>query len=267
MRGSGERLNIGLLLTYNEVDVIAETLAANTPGVDAVFALDGSDDGTYDVLASHPKVVGLLRDEDVAGAGGRVRDHHRQALLDAARERFGFGHWYTLMHGDEVFHDDPRRVVALAERQGATVVNWAAMQFFLHVSDEGKDETGPVQERVTWYSPFWVEVRQFRCRPQAAYRVGEHGRVVPRGVGRRTLDRLPVLKHYPFRSREQAARRLGAMSDRGFSGSDVAAAEVYRERYEPRYRQVRRFDGSFHELEMDRQGPLLLNLLRWKLWT
>lgn len=262
-------MNIGLLLTYNEADVIDEMMEANRGSVDAIFALDGSDDGTAERLARYPEIELLLRDRDVA-PGARVRDHHRQVLLDAARDRYGEGHWYTLMHGDEIFHDDPRSVAEDAERRGAAIVNWAVMQFFLHPGDEDADTNAPVQERVRWYSPLWVEVRQFRGRPGARYRPGEHGRVFPHGVGWKPYGRMPILKHYPYRSPEQARRRLASMAERGFTGSDTAAgprAEVFRTRYEPRYRISRRFEGDFGELEMDRQGGLLGMWWRWKRWT
>ncbi len=258
-------MNIGLLLTYNEVDIIDEMLEANAGGVDAILALDGSDDGTAERLAAHPAVALLLRDADVA-PGTRVRDYHRQALLDVARQRYGPGHWYTLMHADEIFHDDPRAVSVDAERQGARIVNWAVMQFFLHPDDRPVDLEVPVQERVRWYSPFWVEVRQFRDRAGARYRPGEHGRVFPRGVGVLPYRRMPILKHYPYRSPEQAAARLGSRAERGFSGSDDGDA-VFRTRYEPRYRVARRFDGDFGAFEMDRQGGLLRMWWRWKRLT
>ena len=267
-------MHIGLLMTYNEVDVIEETLAANRDAVDTIFALDGSDDGTTEVLASDPQVELLLRDQDVAPAG-RVRDHHRQALLDAAHARYGHGHWFTLLHGDEIFHDDPRAVAERAEREGAARVNWAAMQFFLHPEDEGTlDLRASVQERVRWYSPFWVEVRQFKSGPHTRYRE-RHGVVVPEGVGWRPFSRMPILKHYPFRSAEQTRARLAAMRARGFSGSrlgharDAASVEdlVYRPRYGDAYRRALRFDGDFGACELARQGNLLTMMWRWKRWV
>ena len=275
-RGSRYRasmpMHIGLLMTYNEIDVIAETLAANRGAVDTIFALDGSDDGTTEVLAADPQVELLLRDEDVA-PGERVRDHHRQALLDAAHARYGHGHWFTLLHGDEIFHDDARAVAQRAEREGARRVNWAAMQFFLHPDDEGTlDLDASVQERVRWYSPFWVEVRQFRSGPRTRYRE-RHGVVVPDGVGWRPFSRMPVLKHYPFRSPEQTAARLEAMRSRGFSGTATAGApgsvegSVYRPRYGDAYRRALRFEGDFGPCELDRQGGLVHMVWRWKRWV
>lgn len=259
-------MNIGLLLTYNEADVIAEVMDANRQAVDAIFALDGSDDGTDRILSGYPEVELVLRDEDVAPNG--VRDHHRQVLLEAARERYGPGHWYTLMHGDEIFHDDPRAVIAAADALRAHKVNWAVMQFFLHPDEPAPDPTDPVQERIRWYSPFWVEVRQFRDRPGVRYRPGEHGRVVPHGVGWWPYLKMPILKHYPYRTPAQAARRRAAAADRGFSGTAAdARPDADRPTYGPTYRVARRFDGDFGELELDRQGNLLAMLLRWRRWT
>jgi hypothetical protein len=266
-------MNIGLLMTYNEADIIEEMMDANRRHVDTIFVLDGSDDGTDRILKGYPEVELLLRDEEVA-PGARVRDHHRQFLLDAAHERYGTGHWFTLMHGDEIFHDDPRDVAERAERQGARRVNWAAMQFFLHPDDERTLDLGlSVQERVRWYSPFWVEIRQFRSSPRTRYPL-RHGVVVPEGVGWRPYSRMPIFKHYPFRSPEQVTARLRAMRARGFSGTGTGQDgdgsvedRVFRVRYGDAYRRALRFDGDFGECELERQGNLLTMMWRWKRWV
>ena len=255
-------VNIGLLLTYNEADVIEEMMAHNRRSVDTVFVLDGSSDGTDHILTQYPEVELILKDEQVA-PGGRVRDFHRQALLEVAQTRYGYGHWFTLMHGDELFHDDPRIVIERAEKQGASFVNWAALQFFMHTSDEPLDLGLPLQQRLRWYSPFWVEVRQFKGGRNTCYRPGEHGRVLPRHVGWRPYSKMPLLKHYPYRSPEQMTKRLESQQTRGFSGT-APRPEIYRDRYAPEYRSARHFDGDFGDLELDKQGNLLTMLWRWK---
>ena len=250
-------LNIGLLMTFNEGDVIAEALEAASPHVDAIFALDGSSDGTTEIIRAHPKLERLFRDEEVAGKGP-TRDFHRQVLLEAARERFGPGHWYTLLHGDEFFHDDPRLVIERAERERARYVNWASMQFFLHTSDANRDleRTQSVQERLRWYSPFWVEVRQFKDNGRA--RFGPHGRVLPLHVGWKPFSRMPVLKHYPYRSVAQVQAKARSP---GFSGGHTLP-RVYRDTAQPIYRTAREFHGDFGEFELQRQGSLLAMTLR-----
>ncbi len=267
-------LNIGLLMTRNERDVIEEVMTANRGCVDTIFALDGSTDGTDRILASYPEVELLLRDDQVA-PDGRVRDYHRQVLLDAAHARYGHGHWFTLLHGDEIFYDDPRAVIAAAEAQGAQRVNWAVMQFFLHPDDApGKTACSngshrSVQERIRWYSPFWIEIRQFRSGPRTRYR-RRHGQVVPDGVGLRPYGKMPILKHYPYRSPEQMQARARDAAERGFSGTaqgNAPTIEIYRRRYGPEYLLARHFDGDFGELEIERQGNLLTMWWRWKRWV
>ncbi len=248
-------LHLGLLMTYNEADVIEEVLASNSLHVDAIFALDGSSDGTFEILKAHPKMRLVLRDEDVA-RGRKVLDSDRQVLLESARAEFGPGHWYTLLHGDEIFHHNPLEVIQAAQAEGAHFVNWAAMQFFLHTSDQGKDleAIASVQERVRWYSPFWFEVRQFRDRPQAHYPPQTHGSVVPKGIGWRPWSRVPLFKHYPYRSPEQmAAKRLQS----GFSGAHKQEL-VLRESYQPGYLRAMHFEEDFGRLE----GPRPL----WQMW-
>lgn len=252
-------------MTYNEADIIEEMMAHNRHSVDAIFVLDGSDDGTAELLANYEEVKQVFKDSEVA-PNERVRDYHRQVLLDAAVAHYGYDHWFTLMHGDEFFHDDPREVIEKAERQGAKRVNWAAMQFFLHPSDDPVNVSLPVQERLRWYSPFWVELRQFKGSKTMHYKLGKHGQVIPEGIGWQPYFKMPILKHYPYRSPEQMQKRLNAMKTRGFSGTATETA-IFRERYSPEYKQVREFKGDFAELELDRQGNLLTMLWRWNRWV
>ncbi len=263
-----KRLHIGLLMTYNEADVLPEMLKATLPHVDAIFALDGSSDATPEILQTCPKLEGLLFDRDVA-QGGRVRDHHRAELLKAARAKYGAGHWYSLLHADEFTHDDPRAVISAAELEGAGFVNWLAMQFFLQPDDaalydaHGQPLEPSVQRRVTWYSPFWVEVRQFLDEPQfawqtVAYRDGEHGRVYPHGTRWKPFSKMPVLKHYPYRSPVQVNAKA---QDAGFSVAHSGARAVFTQTAGNIYRSARQLQTplapDFMEFERSRQKSLL----------
>ncbi len=254
-------MNIGLLMTYNEADIIEEMMETNRHFVDTIFVLDGSDDGTDKILSSYKEVEKIFKDQEVTS--GRVRDYHRQVLLEAAHRRYGVGHWFTLMHGDEIFYDNPRIIAQKADLQGAKRVNWAAMQFFMHTSDEPLDTIKPVQERLTWYSPFWLEIRQFKSSKKTHYQEGRHGKVLPEGVGWQPYTKVPIFKHYPYRTPKQMQQRLEAIKQRGFSGS-VHEAAIYRETFSPEYREARQFSGDFAEFELSKQGHLLTIMQKWK---
>lgn len=254
-------MNIGLLMTHNEVDMIDEMMAANAKHVDTIFVLDGSSDGTAERLKAYPQVELILKDEEVT-KGAKVQDYHRQALLDAAHKRYGVGHWFTLMHGDEIFHDDPRDIIEKAEKQGAKRVNWAAMQFFMHLSDEPLNMNLGVQQRLTWYSPFWVEIRQFKSNKKTRY-AKKHGQVIPEGVGWQPYSKMPLFKHYSFRSPEQLKARLERIQTTSFSG-EMLSAQIYRESYDTAYKKAYKFEGDFGDFELDKQANLLTMMMRWR---
>jgi hypothetical protein len=254
-------MNIGLLMTYNESDIIEEMMETNRHYVDTIFVLDGSDDGTDRMLKQYKEVELLFKDKDVAA--GPVRDYHRQVLLQAAHQRYGSGHWFTLMHGDEIFYDNPRAIAEQAEKQGAKRVNWAAMQFFIHHADEPLDITLSVQERLSYYSPFWLEIRQFKSSKHTHYKEGLHGQVIPQGVGWQPFSKVPILKHYPYRTPQQMQQRLETIKQRRFSGTPHLKT-IYRETYSPEYKEARKFMGDFEEFELMNQGNLLRMIWHWK---
>jgi glycosyltransferase involved in cell wall biosynthesis len=239
-------MNTGLLMTYNEADIIEEVMEANRHTVDAIFALDGSDDGTDEILRQYKEVELILKYKDVTS--GPVRDHHRQVLLEAAHQRYGFGHWFTSMHGDEIFHDNPRKIAEQADRQGASRVTWAAMQFFMHTSDKPLDTTKPVQGRLRYYSPFWLEVRQLKSSARTHYKDGVHGKVIPKGVGWWPFSKVPIYKHYSYRTPEQMQRRLELMAQRGFSGAKQGQS-IYRKTFSNEYKEARKFNGDLGNLK------------------
>ncbi len=86
--------NIGLMMTYNEDDIIEEVMIANQKHFDKILVLDGSTDRTEDILRSFSNVVYVIKDQDlyprrVIGNGAR------QFLLEKAQEWYGHEDWNT----------------------------------------------------------------------------------------------------------------------------------------------------------------------------
>ena len=260
--------NIGLMITCDEEDVIEEVMEVNKKYFDKILVLDGSSDRTEEILRSYECVKYFLKDKDIINQlpHRKFEDGARQFLLEKAQEMYPVEGWFTLLHGDEIFHDNPNRVAEEAEKARAERVNWYAMYFFLHASDKGRDleSIKSVQERVLWYCPGYLEIRQFRNKPGIHYDLGQRHNVVPRGINWRIYKYFPIYKHYLYRSvsqimkkQQQNIRTRFTTTYSRFTDIDSCFMDIL-----PGYRVARKFDGSFHEFEIRNQGSLLRRWLR-----
>jgi glycosyltransferase involved in cell wall biosynthesis len=260
--------NIGLMITRDEEDVIEEVMRVNQKRFDKILVLDGSSDRTEEIIRSFACVKYFLKDREIIDRipGRKFEDGARQFLLEKAQEMFPVEGWFTLLHGDEIMQDAPNRVAEEAERAGAEKVNWYAMNFFLHTSDKEHDLEAikSVQERILWYCPGFLEIRQFKNKPGIRYDLSQRHNVVPRGIGWRIYKYFPVYKHYPFRSIAQIMRKKQQHSQSGFAESYQRFANPNRCFVDilPNYKIARKYDGSFHEFEIKNQGSLLRRWLR-----
>jgi len=260
--------NIGLMITRDEEDVIEEVMEVNKKYFDKILVLDGSSDRTEEIIRSYDCVKYFLKDKDIIDKlpQRKFEDGARQFLLEKAQEMFPIEGWFTLLHGDEIWHDDPNWVAEEAEKAGVEKVNWYVMNFFLHTSDRGRDLEAikSVQERVLWYCPGFLEIRQFKNKPGIYYRLDQRNQTLPQGIGWRIYKYFPIYKHYPYRSVTQIMKKRKQNQQTGFSVSyerfsdpDSCFFDIL-----PGYKVARKFDGSFHEFEIKNQGSLLRRWLR-----
>jgi hypothetical protein len=261
--------NIGLMMTYNEGDLIADVLAANASYFDAILVLDGSTDDTESILKSCDKVVYILKDNDLVPKR-KVRDGARQFLLEKAQEMFPIEGWFTLLHGDEIFVDDPNHIIARAEASGAERVNWHPLAFFLHTSQKDSyDPSKSLVDQAYYYQPGSLEIRQFKNKPGIFYNLNQMSNVVPTGIGWKPLLDFPILKHYVCRSPQHVLKRPWS----GFNYTSVDKTDpilepvksdsVFKEKVFDSLSQVRQYHGSFEEFEPGKRSPFLWQWVRW----
>jgi glycosyltransferase involved in cell wall biosynthesis len=260
--------HIALMITCNEEDCIEEVMNEHTKYFDKILVLDGSTDRTEEIIRSFKEVKYFLKDKEIIHKlpKHKFEDGARQFLLEKAQEMYGCQGWFTLLHGDEIFHDNPVEAAERAEKEGAEKINWYTMNFFLHMLDKDKDQDliKSIQQRLTWYCPGFFEVRQFKNKEGIYYDLGQRHKVLPNGIGWRTYRFFPIYKHYPFRSVKQMLGKRLWNEKSGFSTTYrkfEKADDCFLERL-PGYNLARRFDGSFHEFELDKQGSLLRRWLR-----
>lgn len=262
--------NIGLMMSGNEIDVIEEVMDVHCKYFDKILVIDGSDDGTEKIIRSYDCVKYFIKDKEILDKvpSGRPCDPIRQFILEKAQERYPIEGWFTILHGDEIWHNDPNWVAEEAEKARADKVNWYVMNFFLHTSDKERDleSIKSVQERLVWYCPGYLEIRSFRNKKEIRYNMTRYHQTFPEGIGWRIWKHFPIYKHYPYRSVEQTFKKKLKNPDDFFTSSynniDLKDRESCFVDILPNYKVARKFDGSFHEFEVKNQGSLLSRWLR-----
>ena len=259
---------IGLMMTCDEEDCIEEVMNEHIKYFDKILVLDGSSDRTEEIIRSYSQVKYFLKDKEIIDKlpGHRVRDGARQFLLAKAQELYGYDGWFTLLHGDEIFYDNPVKIAEQAEKDRAEKINWYVMNFFLHTSDTDKnlEAIKSVQERVRWYCPGFLEIRQFKNKQGLHYELDRHAKVMPEGIGWKMYRHYPIYKHYPYRSVSQMLKKKQQHNKEAFSVSylDVEDKKQCFRDVLPGFKQAREFDGSFHEFEIKNQGSIAWRWLR-----
>lgn len=199
---------IGLLMINGENDILEDTLAINAEYVDAFYVLDGTvpNDESERICHGHPKCHGYTRDADLPPSyPANPVDGYRQHLYEQAVTDYGYDNWFLLLHGDEVWTEDPRAIVT----DSADGYCFQLPFFFPRAGEEWDYARSPL-DQLTWrLGPGWPEFRMFRGGPGVRFAKSQHFNVTPQGIGRIAWVADPIL-HYPYRSpevqRERAAQ-------------------------------------------------------------
>ncbi len=202
---------IGLMIIRDEEDMLAEALRNHARFCQTIFVLDGTTgDGqrtSQAICESVPQVLEYWQDHET-GYTVPLRDGARQFLLDRARERFGCAWWYAILHGDEIWGEDPRPYLERGTfNHNAVMVD--LYHFFPHTSDRHTwryAQGDSIEDVCTWYMlPPIPENRLFWDSGAHAYEVGRHSLTIP--VGLESSPSHLVVKQYNYRTPEQAHRR------------------------------------------------------------
>ena len=206
--------HIGLLMVNEENDILQRTLAHNAEFVDCFYALDGTipEWTSRDIVAGHEKCARYWHENDLPEwIEPDVCDGTRGWLHDNAVSDHGPDNWFLLLHGDELWTQDPREITRRINRQRVAVVY--NLPFFIPRDGEPWDyDTHPIDQLHWQLGPGWPEVRMFRGAPGVRYRPDQHFNVTPDGIELMWYADAPIL-HYPYRSPEQQAKRAQVTFD------------------------------------------------------
>lgn len=200
---------IGLLMVAGEDDILEATLDSNARLVDCFYALDGSDPGSMarDIIEAHPKCAAYTHDDDLMRPRypDRPVDGYRQHLLEQATQDHGHGHWYLLLHGDELWTGLP------GEPDAHDGWNFPLPPYFPRDGEPWDYTRGPI-EQLHWHLlPGYPEFRMFRGAPGVRYIESQHFNVTPQGIQSIGWCDEPI-RHYLYRAPEvqriRAARHM-----------------------------------------------------------
>jgi len=252
-------------MTRNEDDILEEVMTHNKKFFDKILVVDGSTDKSEEIIRSFDNVVYFLKDHDVFPKR-RAWDGIRQFILEKAQELYGTEGWFTLLHGDEIFVDDPNQIALRAENVGADKVNWHSLDFFLHTSqkDQAFDSKESIQKQFLYYQPGSLEIRQFRNKQGIFYNLNQRSNVVPYGIGWKILFDFPLFKHYVSRTPQQMEKKYRDQTRMSNYDGSFVYEDCFRERYSPSLKQIRKYDGSFHEFEPGKRPPFFFQWLSWR---
>ena len=192
----------------DENDIIEETLAAALTWNDKIFVFDnGSVDGTWETiqaLARHNSKI------EIVGHDSRTfTDELRGEIFESCKGVASPGDWWCRLDSDEIYIDDPSCFLPSISTKYGFVFSASFDFYFTDVDlrtyedDPSQWLARPVQERLKYYQNHWSEPRFVRHRNDLQW----GGLIWPANRGRTFPSRIR-LKHYPYRSPSQIARRL-----------------------------------------------------------
>jgi glycosyltransferase involved in cell wall biosynthesis len=224
---------------YNEADILEQVLAhLHEQGIMFVVLDGGSDDGSIEI-AQNFRDKGLLEHRIVRRNSYAVRED-LHCLIEMASNYSP--DWILMNDADEFLElrEQGRTLLEtiIAEDQlGFNIIQFDNFEFCLTETDSRSSEPD-IRKKLRFYT--WSDdfrYKAWRYYPGATDEEnGGHYPVFPRGIKAKVSPRKLVMRHYRFRSPEQAVRR------------------VFKERL-PRYAPEERAIGSHHQYDHFEEDP------------
>lgn len=220
-------------MTRQEGDIIREVMKEyERQGIDAIYALDSSEDDTLGIIRESPIVRYAATDREAGVDRSTIADGARQLLFERAVQEHGWDNWFFSLAGDEIYHCSIREVAARTDPSQYRLLYTLGCTFLLHGSEAATiDQEDPVisiQERRRWHFFFRQEPRAFHGEAGMAFDAKEKRRNYPHWQGDSERAGQPdvkygisphmlFVKNYPARSPEQWRWRIADRRDRDWA--------------------------------------------------
>ena len=202
---------IATVPVYNEADIIGQVLGhLHEQGILFVVLDGGSQDGSIEIAQGF-RGKGLLEHRIVRRDFLRLRED-LDCLIEMASAYFP--DWILKNDADEFLESREQGrtlfdAIAAEDQLGFNITQFDNFEFCLTEMDSSSSEPD-IRKRLRFYT--WSDDFQYKAWkyvPGATYReTGGHYPLLPRGTKPKVSPRKLVMRHYRFRSPEQAVRRV-----------------------------------------------------------
>jgi len=222
---------IGMLPVYNDEDVIQEVLEhLISQGLELVVLDNGSTDKTFEICKKFLN-HGVLELHQYKASGTYLSQWHTilRMLYDMALRQSP--DWIIRSDSDEILESGKKNLtlkeaITQADKEGNNLIQFNRFDFFM--TDNDNDNAKSIKEKLCYYSYDGDYLyRTWKYIPGIT--IGYHGGhlpIFPDEVKYKVCPRKFVLRHYPFRSKEQvekkkANRKRGINEKNGYATGQI----------------------------------------------
>jgi len=220
---------IGMLLVYNDEDIISEIIESLlAQGLELVVLDNGSSDETFKICQKYlGKGILQLKQFKTPTFIGQHDLLHRMLYHMALTEK---PDWLLRSDSDEFFEScipnlNLKEAIVKVNSEGYNLIQLARFDFFM--TDDDNESSKSIKEKMPYYS----------CHGDYLYRAwksvpgismgyaGGHYPIFPEGLEYKIYPKKFVMRHYKFRSKEQAEKKMvgtirGSAFDKTRSSND-----------------------------------------------
>ena len=202
---------VAIVPVYNEADIVGQVLNhLHQHGISFVVLDGGSEDGSIEIAQAF-KGKGLLEHKVMRRGVWKYRDDLDCLIQMATRHS---ADWIVYTDADEFL--EPRQpgqtlhdAIAIEDRLGFNIIRFDHFLFYL--TERDCESTEPdIRKKLRFYA--WHDDYRYKAwkyYPGATLRDGGgHYPVFPRKIKPNVSPRKLVMRHYPFRSTQQAVRKV-----------------------------------------------------------
>ena len=248
----------GLSLVKNEADIIVQSLSSAAEWCDFIYVFDnGSTDSTWEkvlgVASKNDRIIPFKQDS------ADFHDGLRGEIFNQYKNNSEEGDWWCRLDADEFYIDDPRIFLSKIPEPYELVCSASFGFYFTDADLKAYEqdparyaESVPVEEKITYYSNRWSEIRCVKHVKDMAWPLDSAWPVSNRNI-------YPIriwTKNYRYRSPEQMQSRIetrrNAMERGGFV-HELASRNYWKEK--------NRVDPTGAIIENKLIDP---NLISWK---